>query len=92
VEAITWWGLFDEGWLKAPAGLFRADQSEKPSYKSLINLIKGEWWLSPTKMLTDNKGQLRFNGFLGKYSVSLKDKKTTVDLAQKGNIELEAYL
>lgn len=92
VEAITWWGLFDGGWLKAPAGLFRADHSVKPSYNALFNLIKGEWWLAPTKMVTDNKGQIRFNGFLGKYSISRKDKKTTFDLAKKGINKLEVCL
>ena len=92
VEAITWWGLYDGGWLKAPAGLLRADQSEKPSYKSVFNLIKGEWWLSPTKMVTDGSGKLKFRGFLGKYGLSYKDKKTTLDLDKKGNISTAVHL
>jgi len=92
VKAITWWGLFDNGWLKAPAGLFRTDHSVKPSYEALFNLIKKEWWFAPKKMPTDNKGAIRFNGFLGKYKISDKDREITFDLAKKGNDKLEVCL
>ncbi|MDD5454863.1 MAG: endo-1,4-beta-xylanase [Candidatus Ratteibacteria bacterium] len=92
VEAITWWGLFDGGWLKAPAGLLRADHSVKPSYNALYELIKGKWWFAPKKIVTDNKGQITFNGFLGKYKASWKDEKTTFVLAKKGNDKLEVRL
>ena len=33
VEAITWWGFPDGGWLNAPSGLVRADGSPKPAYE-----------------------------------------------------------
>ena len=54
VAAITWWGLPDGGWLNAPSGLVRLDGSVKPAYESLYRLIKGEWWLAPTELRTDD--------------------------------------
>jgi endo-1,4-beta-xylanase len=65
VEGITWWDLSDGGWLNAPAGLLRKDHSPKPAYEELLKLVKGEWWLTPTKMTTDALGQISFTGFLG---------------------------
>ncbi len=67
VKAITWWDFIDGGWLKAPAGLVRADRSLKPAYTALRRLIKGEWWLPPTQIRTDVAGVTRFTGFHGDY-------------------------
>lgn len=92
VEAITWWGLVDGRWLNAPSGLVRRDYSNKPSYEALVNLIKGEWWLAPTKMTTDSKGKLRFNGFLGEYNLSWAGKKTRFHLDKKGETTIEINL
>jgi GH35 family endo-1,4-beta-xylanase len=75
VQAITWWNLTDGGWLNAPAGLLRHDQSPKPAYAALRNLIKGEWWLSPTRMTTDSDGQISFAGTLGQYELSWADQR-----------------
>jgi GH35 family endo-1,4-beta-xylanase len=85
VDAITWWGLNDGGWLKAPSGLLREDESTKPGYEALARLIKGEWWLRPTKMKTDSAGQLKLNGFLGRYTIASGDKSSTVDLEIPGD-------
>jgi endo-1,4-beta-xylanase len=74
VEAITNWGLRDGGWLNAPSGYIRRDLSPKPAYEALMNLVKGEWWLAPTKMVTDAEGKVRFDGFLGEYAVSWADQ------------------
>src|SRR5690606_40507580 len=35
VQAITYWGISDEGWLGAPGGLLRRDGSAKPAYTAL---------------------------------------------------------
>jgi endo-1,4-beta-xylanase len=71
VEAITYWGITDEGaWLGAPVGLVRADGSTKPSYDALHSLIKGEWWLPPTTMRTDAEGRVDVTGYLGDYRVT----------------------
>jgi GH35 family endo-1,4-beta-xylanase len=84
VEAITWWDLSDGGWLNAPAGLLRKDHSPKPAYEELLKLIKGEWWLAPTKMTTDANGQFSFTGFLGEYQLSLGKQQATFELTEKG--------
>ena len=83
VEAITWWDLSDGGWLNAPAGLLRKDYSPKPAYEELLKLIKGEWWLAPTKMTTDANGQFSLTGFLGEYELSLGNRRATFSLTEK---------
>lgn len=71
VESINYWGLSDAGaWLGAPIGLVRADGSRKPSYTALEGLIKGEWWLPPTRLRTDADGRVTVRGFLGEYRVA----------------------
>jgi endo-1,4-beta-xylanase len=92
VEAVTWWGLEDGGWLKAPSGLVRADHSAKPAYDALLNLVKGEWWLPPAKMVTDARGQLQFTGYLGQYTLSSGSKTKTLDLNEKGSRSLELLI
>src|SRR4051812_13197420 len=80
VRAITWWDFTDGGWLKAPAGLVRADGSTKPAYDALRRLIKGEWWLAPTTMTTDAAGALGFNGFFGGYELTCGGVSRRFDL------------
>lgn len=75
VQSITWWDLSDGGWLNAPAGLLRKDQSRKPAYNELLKLIKGEWWLPPTNMTTGDNGQITFTAFPGEYELSIDGKK-----------------
>ena len=84
VQAITWWDLSDGGWLHAPAGLLRQDHSRKPAYNELLKLVKGEWWMSPTRVTTDGDGQFSLQGFLGEYEVTLGRQKTTFSLNEKG--------
>ena len=84
VQAITWWDLSDGSWLNAPAGLLRKDHSRKPAYDELLKLVKGEWWLAPTRLTTDVNGQFVFKGFLGEYELSLGRQKTVFSLKEKG--------
>ncbi len=71
VESLTYWGFADEGsWLGAPSGFVRLDGSPKPSYDALMGLVKGEWWLAPTEMVTDADGRVAVEGFGGEYRVS----------------------
>lgn len=67
VHALTWWGANDGGWLGAPSGLLRKDDSEKPAYQALQKLIKQDWWLAPTQLKLDEKGSGRIRGAPGEY-------------------------
>lgn len=69
VGAITSWGLTDGGWLKAPVGMLREDNSIKPAYTALMEKIKGDWWTKET-VVTNAKGEAEVCGFRGDYSVS----------------------
>ncbi|MDQ2624122.1 MAG: endo-1,4-beta-xylanase, partial [Actinomycetota bacterium] len=69
VESITYWGIEDGGWLNAPGGLVRLDGSPKPAYDALRELVRGEWWLSPTTMQTDDDGAVEVSGWFGDYDV-----------------------
>jgi len=84
VEGITWWDSSDGGWLNAPAGLLRKDGSRKPAYDELMKLIKGEWWFPPTKLTTDENGQIHFHGFLGKYALYYDGNKEDLMLDEAG--------
>jgi GH35 family endo-1,4-beta-xylanase len=74
VQAVTYWGITDRGaWLGAPAGLVRSDGSRKPAYDALRGLVKGDWWLGPSRLRTDGEGRVRVRGWAGDYSVSVGD-------------------
>jgi endo-1,4-beta-xylanase len=88
VTGITWWDMSDGGWLNAPAGLLRQDESPKPAYGELLKLVKGEWWLSPTRMTTDSAGQLTLSGFLGEYELSIENQKSVFSLDIRGETEI----
>jgi GH35 family endo-1,4-beta-xylanase len=76
VESITWWNFCDENaWLGAPAGLLRRDNSCKPSYYAIRNLIKDEWWTHTLHLVTNNTGEIEFTGFLGEYEITIGDKR-----------------
>ncbi|MBN1341992.1 MAG: endo-1,4-beta-xylanase [Phycisphaerae bacterium] len=91
IEAITWWDLSDQGaWKQAPAGWLRADMSPKPVFEEMKKLIKDKWW---TRLdgKTDAKGEMRFRGFKGLYTVEVTTadgKKTTetLELGAKGEV------
>ena len=92
VTGITWWDLTDGGWLNAPAGLLRRDQSPKPAYHALLRLVKGEWWLAPTRMVTDSAGRVAFDGFLGEYELSLDSQKIAFSLNAREEPEIFIHL
>lgn len=71
VTAITGWDLCDGGWLKAPSGILRIDNSVKPAYEMLKHLIKEEWTTDIT-VKTNENGALNFEGFRGDYEISVK--------------------
>lgn len=76
VDAITWWDLSDhEAWMRAPAGLVRADMSPKPAYERLMKKIKAEWWTTSAEATTGTDGRVQLRGFLGTYegTVRLRD-------------------
>ncbi|QNO37160.1 endo-1,4-beta-xylanase [Protaetiibacter sp. SSC-01] len=85
VQSITYWGITDAGaWLGAPAGLLRADGSRKPAYDALRELVRGEWWLPPTRIRTDDDGVVRVSGFLGDYRVTLGDRTAAFSIERSG--------
>jgi endo-1,4-beta-xylanase len=88
VTGITWWDMSDGGWLKAPAGLLRQDESAKPAYEELLKLVKGEWWLAPTRMTTNSAGKLTLDGFLGEYELSLQNQKSVFSLDSQNETEI----
>jgi endo-1,4-beta-xylanase len=92
VKAVTWWDLPDGGWLHAPGGLVRADGSPKPAYEALKSLIKGEWWLAPTEMTTDEQGRVRFVGWLGDYEIAAGGRTALFSLTAPGEASLEVAL
>jgi hypothetical protein len=69
VEAITTWDFNDGCWLKAPSGFVHEDNSLKPSYLALRQLIHGDWETHLT-LTADAEGRISFTGFKGDYTVS----------------------
>jgi endo-1,4-beta-xylanase len=81
VQAITYWGITDDGaWLGAPSGLIRHDGSRKPGYDALHGLIKGEWWLAPTTARTDADGRCEISGFFGDYRLTVGERHADLAL------------
>jgi GH35 family endo-1,4-beta-xylanase len=92
VEGITWWDMSDGHWLNAPAGLIRKDGSSKPAYDELLKRIKGEWWMSPTRLLTDNTGTIRFSGFPGDYELRYGGRQQTFQVTKQNRTPLQIQL
>lgn len=73
VEAVTGWDFADGAWLHAPSGLVRLDNSEKPAYFALKNMIHEKWHTNKT-IVTDGEGYVTLSGYRGLYSVKAGDK------------------
>jgi GH35 family endo-1,4-beta-xylanase len=72
VQAITFWDSADGGWLNAPSGLLRADNSLKPAYIALNEKINGQWRTNE-RLAADAAGKIRFRGFLGDYEAKAEN-------------------
>ncbi len=88
VAAFTTWELNDGGWLKAPSGLLRADNSEKPAYSALEKMIHGAWETHET-LTTDDKGYLSFRGFKGGYAIRADGKTAGFSLDSPTDIVVQ---
>jgi GH35 family endo-1,4-beta-xylanase len=80
VAALTWWDPTDGAWLNAPAGLLRKDGSPKPAFHALRALVKGEWWLPPTRLAVDPDGRIHVRVVAGTYSISDASASTEVEI------------
>ena len=80
VEAITGWDFADGAWLGAPSGVIRKDNSVKPVYTRLKEIIKGEWW-TDTEICTDENGYATVEGFKGDYIVTCDGKQASLKLS-----------
>ena len=81
VEAISSWDFADGGWLHAPAGFVRADNTEKPSYRALHSLIHGAWE-THEQLVTDGDGYVTFTGFKGGYTLTTDGREAAIELTE----------
>lgn len=79
VEAITGWDFTDGAWLGAPSGVIRKDNSVKPAYNMLKELIHNEWH-TEYEAYTDENGNVEVDGFKGKYELVQDDKQAEFTL------------
>lgn len=75
MESIHWWGLSDRFiWLKN-GGLLDQDFNPKPVYHRLRKLIKEDWMTKGLQLNSNQKGQVDFRGFYGKYEIRITDSE-----------------
>ncbi len=79
VEAVTGWDFADGMWLKAPSGVIREDNTLKPVYRRLKEMIRGEWW-TDIEVCTDDNGIVTLEGFKGQYVLENGEKKAELTL------------
>ena len=83
VEAITYWGIGDDGWLNAPGGLLGRDNHIKPAYDALRDLIHGKWE-THVEAITDAEGWVTLKGFRGTYTASSALGAASLRLTETG--------
>lgn len=49
----------------------RVDGSPKPAYHALHDLIRGQWWLPPTRAIADHDGRVVVQGMRGDYQAAV---------------------
>ncbi|MBN2253602.1 MAG: glycoside hydrolase, partial [Kosmotogaceae bacterium] len=69
VEVITYWNFY-RAW-QSGSGFLRDDLSIKPIFDELKKLIHEEW-KTTVRLETDISGKVAFNGFAGRYEVSVE--------------------
>ena len=69
VQAVTGWDFSDGGWLGAPSGVIRKDNSAKPSWAMLQKLFHEEWHTAG-EVRTDENGIAEVSGYKGSYSIA----------------------
>ena len=79
VEAVTGWDFADGMWLKAPSGVIHADNTLKPVYRRLKEIIRGEWW-TDIEVCTDDNGIVTLEGFKGQYVLENGENKAELTL------------
>lgn len=57
----------------------RVDGTPKPAYFALQDLFKGEWWMKPAIVVTDDAGRVTIGGIAGTYAVTVGGKTASVD-------------
>jgi len=82
VEAFTIWDFADGAWLGAPSGVIRKDNSKKPSYEMLMDLIHTEWH-TDVESVTNENGCIELTGYAGNYVV-VSDRGKAVFHLEKG--------
>lgn len=82
VEAVTGWDFADGMWLNAPSGVIYRNNTPKPVYNRLKELIRGEWW-TDTTVCTDENGLVRLEGFLGDYVLEYPGGEMKVTLEKE---------
>ncbi len=88
VQAITTWDYRDGAWLKAPSGFLRLDNSAKPSYTMLKELVRGEWWTDIT-VTTDKDGYAVIDAFKGDYRLSCEGKEAAAVFTDDSDTEVK---
>ena len=79
VEAVTGWDFADGAWLHAPSGLIREDNTEKPAYQVISDLIHDQF-STRLDAVADENGCIRFEGFRGHYRAECAGSVTQFDL------------
>lgn len=88
VEGIIMWGFWEGANWIPESSLYKSDWSPTPALEAYQNLIFKEWWTSE-KGTANNRGELSFPAFYGKYRITVNGKSKEVDLTKaKGKIEI----